>query len=206
MAEVTLSEALFVEKNSIDSENPFIILVKIELPDEDKTTIRICYNNQNVEWDGHTWQAFAFQIDEIGETSKGEIPQVTLRVDNTTQAIQRYVEMANGGVGSQVTLYIVHSTHLDEPSVITPKIYEATACSIDRNWAAFTLGAENPFKRRFPRSRVLRGFCRWRFKGSLCQYSGSSNECDKTLASCRNLSNSERFGGFPGIARGGINV
>lgn len=204
MSDVALSPALFLEKNRTDSSDPWIILVKIVLPDG--ITIRVCYNNENIEWDGQTWQAFAFELDEIGETSKGEVPQITLRVDNTSKAIQKYVEQANGGVGAEVTIYVVHSKNLNLPSALSPKIYEATGCQINTNWASFTLGASNPFTRRFPRSRVLKGFCRWRFKGQLCQYSGDATNCDKSLENCRLLENSENFGGFPGVARGGINV
>jgi phage-related protein len=207
MADVTLSTSMFLEKNSTDSSDPFLILVKIVLTDDDATTIRIAYNNEDVEWDGYTWQAFAFEIDEMGETAKAEVPSVALRVDNTSRALQRYVEMCDdGGVGSEVTIYIVHSTHLDEGYVCSPLVYQCTGCKINHDWATFTLGAENPIHKRFPRGRVIGTYCRWRFKGDLCLYSGDETSCNKTLSRCRELDNSGRFGGFPGIASEGVYV
>ncbi len=44
--------------------------------------------------------------------------------------------------------------------------------------------------------------CQWRkFKDQNCGYTGDVDFCDKTLTSCRNLSNLQNFGGFPSIPR-----
>ena len=40
------------------------------------------------------------------------------------------------------------------------------------------------------------------FKGDQCGYKGTDGKCKKTLADCRAKGNSERFGGFLGIAGG----
>jgi phage-related protein len=79
-----------------------------------------------------------------------------------------------------------------------------TGTTADEKWVSFTLGAPSPFRVRFPRNRILKDYCRWRFKSTECGYSGGETTCDKTLAQCRLRSNSARFGGFPGVGHGGI--
>lgn len=39
------------------------------------------------------------------------------------------------------------------------------------------------------------GLCPYRFKSSLCGYSGDDTGCDKTIIECKNKGNVDRFGG-----------
>ena len=34
----------------------------------------------------------------------------------------------------------------------------------------------------------------------------SYNNCEKTVGSCRRMNNSERFGGYPSVGRGGLKI
>jgi len=49
-----------------------------------------------------------------------------------------------------------------------------------------------------PRRKFMKESCNWKFKSAQCGYSGSG-ECDYTFNKCRELGNTMRFGGFPGI-------
>ena len=40
---------------------------------------------------------------------------------------------------------------------------------------------------------VVKGMCTYSFKGCACQYEGAASSCDKTLASCEALGNTDRF-------------
>jgi phage-related protein len=74
----------------------------------------------------------------------------------------------------------------------------------DNVWATFTLGASNPFNRRFPQAMISQNHCRFRFKSDRCGYPGAETVCDHTLSRCRALGNSIRFGGAPGVGNAGI--
>jgi len=201
-----LSSFAIGEKNKLSSDGAWILLLEIISP-VTSTYIRVCTNNEDITWNSETWYAFPFEIDDIGESAKGTIPQLTVRVSNITRVIQTQVEDEKGGVGSNVRIMAVHSENLDEA---TPEIdipFEVVGASFDEKWASFILGVPSPFKKRFPRNRVLATFCNYKyFKGTRCQYTGGETECDRTLARCRELGNSLRFGGCPGVSATGINI
>ena len=199
-----LSPAAYLEKNKLASDGAWLILLQIDVEQLDET-IRLVRNTEDITWNGYTWQAFPFEFDEISENSKGEIPQVQIRVSNVRRQIEYYLEQADGGVGSVVTIRVVHSKHLDltEPEVSLE--FEVTGTKATSTWATFTLGAISPYSRQIGQ-RALKSFCRHDFKDVRCKYSGAVTSCDHTLTTCRSLGNSVNFGGFPGVGSGGLYV
>ena len=198
---LTLPDALIAAKNLLADIAAWIVLAKLDLDN----TLRLADNTEDITWDGETWTAFPFKIEVIGETSKGEVPQVTVRVSNVSQVLQAQVEAIDGAIGSDVTISIVHTGNLNETTVPS-WTFQISGCRIDSEWCVFTLGAVNPFTRMFPVDRIMKTFCRFKFKSGICGYSGGETECDKTLTRCRVLNNSDRFGGFPGVGSGAIYV
>jgi len=157
----------------------------------------------------YTWTRFPFELDEIGENSKGEVPGFEVRVGNTTRIMQTYMEMEGneGGVGSEIVLYVVNTNFLFEPDAEVTLNFEVKDSSCDDMWAHFTIGAPNPFNNRYPRNRLLKNFCRYDvFGGDRCQYAGAETSCNRTITRCRALGNSNHFGGAPGAGRRGIYV
>lgn len=205
---LTLSTAAILEKNALSNTGAWVLLLEITLPDT--TVIRVCSNTDDITWPssgGNTWVAFPFELDEIGEASKGEVPSVEVRVGNVSRVMQAYMEAADGGVGSMVRIMVVHSAHLDLTDPEIELSFEVVDAKADSKWARFTLGGTNPSRKRFPRNRMTKNFCRYKvFKGARCQYAGAETECDRTLTRCRALNNSEHFGGCPGIGQKGLYV
>ena len=200
---ISLPAVLIGEKNDLTSAHPWLVLLEIQF---DGDTIRLVRNEADVTWDSQTWTRFPFELDVIGETRRGEVPAVTLRVSNISRVIQAYIEDYDGGVDADVIIRVVHANHL---SVTTPALrldYIVTNVSADSKEVRFTLGAGNLLRRRFPAGRFLQNFCRWRFKSTQCGYAGAETECSKTLSRCRELANSPRFGGFPGVGVSGVKL
>lgn len=154
----------------------------------------------------YNWIAFPFDLDDIADKSKNEVPRLVLRVGNASRAIMYYMEIAGGGEGSTVEILVVHTKHLDQTAAEYRVTMQCLQSSADDKWAYFTLGMPSPFAVRFPKNRILKDFCRWRFKSTECGYVGAATECNKGLAACRALANSARFGGFPGVGFGGVYV
>jgi len=168
---MTLSTVAIVEKNKLARTSVFIVLLKITLPDN--TILRLSSDNTNTWWAGATWVAFPFEIDEIPEDSKAEVPQFEIRIGNASKAIQAYMETEDGVVDSDVVIYVVNSDNLADSTPEFTANMQVIGASADPLWAHFTLGASNPYNQRFPKNRILKNYCRYPtggYGGARCQY------------------------------------
>jgi len=197
---------LIIEKNKLATAGAWIILLEITLTDGDSTVLRFARNTEDVVFDGNNYTAFPFEIEPTKQTSKGEIPTVTLRVSNVTRLIQPYLEDLDGGVGSIAKITVINTNHLNEDYSELEMTFDVLACQSSARWVTFTLGAPNPLRQRFPLNQFIALHCRWRFKSAECGYTGEETTCNRTLKNCRELGNSTRFGGFPGMRTGAVRV
>lgn len=205
----SLSLAAYLAKNALASDGVWLVLAEITLPDA--TVLKVCRNTVNVFWPATTpadpdneYAAFPFDLEEINDQSKSEVPRLALLVGNETRAIQGYLDAGGGGVGATVIIRVVHSQNLAETDPEFEAKFRCLDCHADSKMVTFYIGAASPWAIRFPRNRLLKDFCRWRFKSTECGYSGAETTCDKTLTQCRLRSNSIRYGGFPGVGQGGV--
>ena len=60
----------------------------------------------------YNWIAFPFDLDDISDKSKNEVPRIVLKVGNASRAIMYYMEIAGGGEGSTVEISVIHTKHL----------------------------------------------------------------------------------------------
>lgn len=194
--------AIIPDLNALSNTDGTILLVEIQLPTAGQT-LRLARNTENVSWDGEEWVRFPFELDDLGEGRNGEVPQVAIRVSNVNRAIQSYIEEYDGGVDGTAIVRLVHGAHLDLDEIVRLD-YTILGCHANSEMVTFTLGTENMFAMRFPQNRILKNQCRWRFKDSRCGYAGGETTCNKTLARCRDIGNSVRFGGFPGTGVGAL--
>ena len=207
-----LSAIAIEEKNKLASDSVFLVALEIVVPGI-TGPIRLVRNSSDLVWNGYTWIGFPFELEEIGDQSKGEVPQVVIKVSNVSQAIEAFISdydayvKTNGFSPLGVYIYVVNTKAITANPSCDPEVehyFELTQPSVDTKWVTFTLGASNPFMRRFPVSRILKNNCRYRvFKGSRCGYIGVGTTCNRTLVQCRLYNNSSRFGGFPGVGQGG---
>jgi len=202
-----LSMIAKLEKNKISSTGAWLILLEIQFQG---ATIRVVNNNEDIEWpagSGTRWVAFPFELGEVSENSKGELPSLQLKVSNVTRIIQQYLEQYAGGTDATVILRVVMSEHLDLTTPELTEVFSVKSTSTDTMWAYFNLGPDYALTQRFPTDRYMQNFCPFKFKGIKCGYSGPLTTCNKTLKDCRERNNSKRFGGFPGIpGAGGLYV
>jgi len=195
---------LILEKNKLNATSPWIILLDIKLPDN--TILYFCNNNENIQFNGHTYNAIAFELDTTTQTVKGEIPSVTLRISNVTKLIQAYLEEYNGGIGATVTLRVVNTAYLNENYSELEMTFDVIAASTDAYWATFTLGTPNPLRKMFPPYMYIAEHCNWQFKSAECGYSGPATTCKRTYEDCKLHGNTARFGGFKGLSGGYLRI
>jgi phage-related protein len=203
---LSLSSITKAEKNKMNTDSVMLILLELQVPIDGVDPIRVCYNTEDITWNGQQWIAFPMEIAECEEDSTGSYPSFDIKLDNTGRALTYYVEQSNGANGGLVILRVVNSKNLDS---ITPEIeekYEVSECHVDQNFVTLTVGPSYSPDSRRPIYRYLKNGCRFEYKDKRCQCSSSLTDCPHTLAGCRARGNSARFGGFPGIDQGGIYV
>ena len=202
----SLPNNLLLEKNKLEGGNPWLILLDVVI--DPLTTIYLVRNTEDIVFQTRTYTAFPFEIDPFVQKSKGELPSVGLKVSNVTRAVQVHLENNDGLVGNAVTLRVVNNGLLAENYAELTETFEITACFADAQWVNLTLGYPNPMSRRFPLYRYLADHCRYvsQFKGAECGYTGALTSCKGTLEDCRAKGNSTRFGGFPGLGKGGVRL
>mgnify|MGYP000919822370 FL=1 len=198
---LSLASAIAVAKHKLSDEGAWLILLEIQFNDEESTILRLVRNTEDIIWDGETWTAYPFDLDEAKQTADGSIETVQIRVSNVLRAVQSYIELLDGMGDAEVILRVVYSEELDEAAAIEER-FSVGKITCTAEWVTIELRPENLWAKRCPRYNYGRQNCRWKFKSSECGYSGTTATCNKTLAACAAMdggSNIARFGGFPAI-------
>lgn len=184
------------------------MVIKIDMPTLAEP-IRVVSNEVDVDWTDpdtagvESWTAFPFEIDDVGEPSRGELPQVILKISNITRAVQGYVDQASGGVDADVTIFVVT---LAETTPYLRLDFRVSSTTCDDEWVTFRLTSADMWRQLAPKNKCLKNNCSYRFKDVFCAYSGGETDCNHTFARCREIGNQARFGGFPSIGFTGIKI
>lgn len=193
----TLSTAALIEKNKLATDSAWLILLEVTIG---ATTLKLVANNEDILWNGDTWQAFPFELDTVGETGKGEIPAITVKVSNVTGEVQRLLEANDGANGVPVVIRVINS----KVTTTTPELelsFVVESTTHDEQWITFRLTGANCLTRRVPRRRYLKNFCPFAYGGIECGVSAVTMAiyptCNRTSVNCTERGNSTRFGGFP---------
>lgn len=204
-----LPSGLIAFKNAMENNDPALLVVKLEM-DNLVEPVRVVSNDENIAWEDpdtstiEDWVAFPFEIDDIGEPGRGELPQVVLRVSNVTRAVQGYIDEVDGGVDATVTLHVINGGDLSVTDTFITLVFRASSTTCDENWVTFRLTSLDLWRELAPRNHFNKNHCDYLFKGVFCKYAGVETTCDGTLARCRELNNVANFGGFPSIGFDGV--
>jgi len=101
----TLPQVLVIEKNRIDSENPWLVCVEFKAA---VPSLKYCNNWGDVRYNGSIYTGISMDIDIVKETSSGEIPSLNLSVSNVSKLLGAYVDQIDGGVGYEVVLSVIN--------------------------------------------------------------------------------------------------
>lgn len=206
-----LSNTIKIEKNKLNSNSVWFVMLEIKIPSVSEM-LRIVNNNEDITWKGSTWLKFPFELDEISQSANAETSQFQIKVGNVKNIIGQYIRQydayvkTNGFEPITVVLYIVNSKDLANTTPVYSTNLILTTSNLNYLEVSFTVSARDLFRARTPQTRMFPNSCRFKFKGTLCGYSGSVTSCDKSLARCRQLGNSKRYGGFPAIGNQGVSI
>lgn len=188
---IVLSPAIIEEKNKIEGDGVWILLLDLVSPDL-VYHLRLAQNTEDVEYLGETYQAFPFQLGEITDESKGRVSGVPLKVSNIDRLVQGYIEQdATFGSDWDVTISLVN-TELMDTEDFTPlsRKFKSKGVVCDSKYATFGLGGPSPLKIQTPSQKYSSNSCQRTFNdGRGCPYStkgsGSFTNCNGTLAECK---------------------
>lgn len=180
--------------------------LEITIPGLDK--IYVVKNRENITFNGNEYLAFDFQIEDLSQGGKGELPTWVIKVDNSTRILEQYILnydlylKQNGIQGNYIECIIRVLNTNDLSEAILEEYFELNQPTTDAKWATFNLSASSPFRMQYPTRRIFQNLCQWKFKDNRCAYSGSETVCNKSLTRCQELNNTGRFGAFLGVSKG----
>lgn len=194
----TLPSGAVIAINQLEQDRAYLTLLEVTIPAAPDFVLRLAYNNEDVVWNGHVWQAFPFQLGEIPE-NVDELPSVDLKVSNINQLLEEYYEATDGGAGGIATVYVVRSDALDEPAMVEHE-FDIKMSTIDDFWVTLKLGLDSVMNQRRPIHMFKANHCDHKATGVQC---GAVIRCgDHTLGACRKIGNALRFFGFPTLKKG----
>lgn len=203
-----ISIADAIEKNKINSNVAFLVLLNIEIVDPDTgnvaETLYLVRNDEDITYNEQLYTKASFEFKYSSQS--GEIPEVSVSIVDYQNAIQAYMQEYNGGVGSHITVTVVNSNSLTEPADLI-EFFDVISASAANYVIQWRLGAENPLSVQFPGRIQNKDKCTWLYKGAECLYVGGITSCDLSLDGpngCVVHDNRVNFGAFPGINRSNI--
>lgn len=177
-----------------------------------RTVFRITAQPTPVVYASMTFYPVPMTQSAITENAEGDLPEVTLAVDNTSRLTRGYFDQGAGFMGQEVLGWLVNLSDLTQASLFR---FTVAGASMNETQAEFKLERLNLSKFQLPQNRYSAKVCRWVFGGPECGYvlnaAAGYQTCPRTLAACsargadmaaRNLPKLQprRFGGFPGIS------
>lgn len=159
------------------------------------------YADRAVAWGGHNYLPYVRSRSAIRRFLGGEFDRVTVELANVDTAISQLLA-ATEIEGRTLIIRRVDLTVADDSLVLFHGRMER-ASRVTEDVAALTavqlLGSidhEAP-------SRKFVTFCPWKFKSDQCGYSGPESDCNKSWARCKQLANTNAYGGFRFVPHGG---
>lgn len=155
--------------------------------------------DDDVVFDGITYQKFPISHEQTGENSTGAIDQIKVKVSNVNRLIQGYLETYNLKK-KRLDIILVFADHLDNPANKITETFYIDSYTADQGCVEFTLSSKlDILDVNIPGRLFVRNYCQWKFKGTECGYVGALTTCNRLKADCKIRNNYIRFGGFPSI-------
>jgi phage-related protein len=198
----SLPATFITEKNKLSSGDPTVLLLKVQIAALDP--IYLARNTEDIVSNGVSYLAFWFELDVREENSKGNLPEIQLRVNNATRALEYYFDAYDGLVDAEVTVSAVNTAYPDDVALAIDA--DIMASSADDHWIYLTLGTPSPLRFRFPPEIYIAEHCSWRPGGPECGKPEAANVCKRTRPDCLIFNNVARFGGEMGLANPGVRL
>lgn len=207
---MTLTGAQIEQLNRQNNADPMVWLFAFTIPSTPVQVLRLASYDQPIQFltdsDGQplTWAPFPIRHEGVSQSADGAQEVIRVSVSNVTREVQALIELYDGLAEQEARIYLVSTATLGDPQPYVDIRGRVIASAASEQAATFDIGIGNLLRAFVPRSRILRRFCRFQYKGAACGYAGGIVDCDKTLDGpngCIVHANQRRFGGFPGVGK-----
>jgi len=170
-----------------------------ELYISDTNILRFVSNDNPITFDGNSYQPYPINYENIAENGNNEIETIQVSVSNVSREIQSIIDQ-NELRKCKVKIIIIFKDKIDDTDAKIEDVFYIDSFETSEQTVIFTLSTKfDVMGVQLPGRIYTRTYCRWQFQGAECKYSGADTECNKKLARCIELANTDNFGGFPGI-------
>lgn len=188
----------FVGEKNKEKNQPIWLYIIYDYNGEDDN-LYFARATSNITFGGIEYTSFPITHDSISENSEGRIDAVELKIANSVDYLQEYLDTYEWR-GKKVAILRVFADHLDDSDAYDQDIFYIDSWrTSNKDVVVVCTGKTNVLDVQLPRGIYLRHHCRWKFKGTECGYSGGETTCNLTKARCKALSNYSRFGGVPSM-------
>jgi len=160
-------------KNQLSQPGAWVMLITLELPNSG-SVLRFCNNSENVVYDGDTYTAFSFYVNEFSCNTDGEIPEFTITISNIGYVLQDYMRTYDGLIESVIKFLYVNTSEIAEDFDDDMIGMTVVGCEILWPHVQLTLGIPSKLRRRVPEDRLNPHSCRHAFRTSRCGYVGAA--------------------------------
>jgi lambda family phage minor tail protein L len=216
-----LNASYTIEKNQLEGMAP-IRLFEVEYADSAASKVHWAAWNKNIDFflpgtaTPQTYTAAPVEISDMTYSKIDRNPTMNIKISNVDRSIIAYLEQNDALRGRAITVLDVFQDLLHDSDAFIQEKYYVDGATTSRNSAQLELVPKSTiYNITIPKRVYRRNQCQWSFKSEQC--SGSAlggtptnatlrsdsgiNTCLKTLASCDDYGNAERYGGFPGIPK-----
>jgi phage-related protein len=164
---------IITEHNKMDSATTECALFKVAFTDG--TVKRICNNTASITFQGEVYAPGMFSGSLIRATRRGEMPVLSIVMDDIEQVIAGYVRRLRGASGSIVDIYGVDTVDLTAADVEATYEIVNTAINDRARTVTFNLGGPNYLDTPFILQRYIANRCTYRyFRHVECAYEDPS--------------------------------
>jgi len=178
----------------------FVPLLDFTLPDS--SHLRFARYSANITYGGVPYTAWMFSGQVLPGGKAGPVPTMSLVLEDAVQILQPYAIDTDWFRDTTLTICVVCVDLLAADYAWSTVTYDILHAAPRSQAVTLKLGGPNPVKMRFPAERYWAWQCPYArgFKDDpRCGYSEAETTCNGTFTRCAELSNSARFGGFPGL-------
>ncbi len=208
--------------------NPWLWLLEIEISKGNvgipPVILRTTSGESQLQWPlsdpgTTTWYPFPFTFSPIEQDQEGNLPQLSVSVDNSGRFLSRFLHESDGMEGNRVVLFLVPTNAL---TIAYPnheyQRWDLQIAEAVMSDDAISLRLERPnfLVRSSPVDRYVPSRCRWDYGGLFCGYVlnafAAFQTCPKTIEACIDRGDDmvargygpnvlpANYGGHPGVS------
>jgi phage-related protein len=190
--------------NDLEPQGATVTLMRIDLPNGSES-ILLTTNNEDLTFNGDTYQAFSFAIGSDEQNADGNAGETQIVIANRDGEWDDIMNSTEGLTDSQVTLHFGNTLYIATPANwLTTTLIISNATESDQS-IVLSIVPVHLFSVTTPQVLVERDACPHTYKDPVtCRYAGNLPTCDQTFwgdNGCLAHDNEANFGGSPSIPR-----